>query len=155
MRAISPAAETLTGVAKLAAETPRQIANAHTIFNVGFSLLFLPFVGAMAKFCEIVVPTRVLTHEEVATAKFKPKFLDELLIRTPAMALSMARREIIRMSQVVDEMLSAIPETVLVGNVTKMKEVRDLDDQVDALYTGISRYLAKVGRENLSAADFD
>jgi len=155
VRAISPAAETLTGVDKLAAETPRQIANAHTIFNVGFSLLFLPFVGAMAKFCEIVVPTRVLTPEEVATAKFKPKFLDELLIRTPAMALSMARREIIRMSQVVDEMLSAIPETVLVGNVTKMKEVRDLDDQVDALYAGISRYLAKVGRENLSAADSD
>jgi phosphate:Na+ symporter len=128
VRAISPAAETLTGADKLAAETPRQIANAHTIFNVGFSLLFLPFVGAMAKFCEIVVPTRVLTPEEVATAKFKPKYLDELLIRTPAMALSMARREIIRMSQVVDEMLSAIPETVLVGNVTKMKEVRDLDD---------------------------
>jgi Na+/phosphate symporter len=57
------------------------------------------------------------------------------------------------MSQVVDEMLSAIPETVLVGNVTKMKEVRDLDDQVDALYAGISRYLAKVGRENLSETD--
>jgi phosphate:Na+ symporter len=155
VRAISPAAETLTGADKLAAETPRQIANAHTIFNVGFSLLFLPFVGAMAKFCEIVVPTRVLTPEEVATAKFKPKYLDELLIRTPAMALSMARREIIRMSQVVDEMLSAIPETVLVGNVTKMKEVRDLDDQVDALYAGISRYLAKVGRESLSEADSD
>ncbi len=155
VRAISPAAEALSGADKLAAETPRQIANAHTIFNVGFSLLFLPFVGVMARFCEMVVPTRELTAEEVASAKFKPKFLDELLIRTPAMALSMARREIVRMSQVVDGMLSAIPETVLVGNVTKMKEVRDQDDQVDALYAGISRYLAKVGRQNLSEADSD
>ncbi len=155
VRAISPAAEALSGADRLAAETPRQIANAHTIFNVGFSLLFLPFVGVMARFCEMVVPTREFTAEEVASAKFKPKFLDELLIRTPAMALSMARREIIRMSQVVDGMLSAIPETVLVGNVTKMKEVRDQDDQVDALYAGISRYLAKVGRQNLSEVDSD
>ena len=32
----------LVGMDKLAAETPRQIANAHTMFNVGIAIVFLP-----------------------------------------------------------------------------------------------------------------
>ena len=38
---ISPVAEGLSGQAKLAAETPRQIANAHTVFNVANTLIFI------------------------------------------------------------------------------------------------------------------
>ncbi|MGB5742866.1 MAG: Na/Pi cotransporter family protein, partial [Sedimenticolaceae bacterium] len=39
--AISPAAPELAGKARMAAEVPRQIANAHTIFNISNTLLFI------------------------------------------------------------------------------------------------------------------
>ncbi len=61
VRDISPAAAAgLVGMDKLAAETPRQIANAHTIFNVGLATVFLPFAGLFARFCEWIVPDRTL-----------------------------------------------------------------------------------------------
>ena len=41
---LSPQSTELSGAARLAADTPRQIANAHTIFNISNALLFVPFV---------------------------------------------------------------------------------------------------------------
>jgi phosphate:Na+ symporter len=46
---LSPAApEGLTGTQKLANEAPRQIANAHTVFNIANTLIFLPFSIVLA-----------------------------------------------------------------------------------------------------------
>ena len=149
VRLISPVEEGLSGIDRLAADTPRQIANAHTIFNVAIALCFLPFTALFARFCELVAPDKVVTVEEKAAARFKPQYLDDLLVDTPAMALSMVRRETTRMAAVVDEMLAAVPRTVFVGNVDEMARVRDRDDEVDALYAAITRYLTKVGRQNL------
>ena len=152
-RWISPVADELSGTAKMAAETPRQIANAHTMFNVFITALFLPFATQFARFCEWVVPTKEMTVEEEALAKFRPRHLDDLLIKSPPLALSMVRREVSRVGQVVEEMLGAVPETLFVGNVERMGRVREMDDQVDALYGAIARYLARVSRENLSERD--
>ncbi|MGN7612875.1 Na/Pi cotransporter family protein [Magnetococcales bacterium HHB-1] len=56
-RDISPVAEEgLIGHAALAAEVPRQVANAHTLFNIGIALLFLPVVGWFARFCIWLLP---------------------------------------------------------------------------------------------------
>ena len=155
VRSFSPSAPDLSGVDRLAAETPRQIANAHTAFNIGFSLLFLPLVGVLARFTEKVVPTREKTVEEKALAKFRPRYLDDLLIDVPPMALSMVRREVSRMGEVVEEMLAGVPDSVFVGNVDEATRIREMDDQVDSLYAAIARYLSMVGRENLTEKNAD
>lgn len=49
VRGISPTAENLVGTTRLAAETPRQIANAHTLFNVANTFLFIWFTGPLAR----------------------------------------------------------------------------------------------------------
>jgi phosphate:Na+ symporter len=152
-RMISPVSEELTGTAQLAADTPRQIANAHTMFNVFITILFLPFATQFARLCEWIVPLKKVTVEEEAMEKFRPRHLDDLLIKSPPIALSMVRREISRIGQVVEEMVSAIPEGVYLGKVDKMERVRDMDDQVDSLYAAVARYLARLGRENLSDRD--
>jgi phosphate:Na+ symporter len=149
-RWVSPVADDLSGAAKLAAETPRQVANAHTMFNVFITLAFLPFATQFARFCEMVVPLKEMTVEEKALAEFLPRYLDDLLIKSPLLALSMVRREITRMGHVVEKMLDAVPDTVFVGKVDEMARVRKMDDQVDSLYGAIARYLTRVGRENLS-----
>jgi phosphate:Na+ symporter len=88
VRSISPmAAAGVTGADRLAAETPRQIANAHTVFNVGIALLFLPFADFFARFCRWVVPDRPAKEVTIVTAKY----LDKPLIGTPTLALDRVR----------------------------------------------------------------
>ncbi|MBF0188216.1 MAG: Na/Pi cotransporter family protein [Magnetococcales bacterium] len=148
---ISPMADpSLTGLEKAGAEVPRQIANAHTIFNVANTLIFLPFVGIFASIITKLVPEKELTVADKAAAKFKPKYLDEGMLTTPAIALSMAWRETHRMSWVVKDMLNGVTEGCYNVKMEKMNELRDMDDQVDALYSGISHYLTEIGKTNLT-----
>ena len=55
---ISPVSADLPEAARLAADTPRQIANAHTIFNIANTLLFIGFVGVFASVVEKLVPDK-------------------------------------------------------------------------------------------------
>src|SRR5437763_251894 len=59
-------------VAHTAADPARQIANAHTFFNVGMSLLFLPFTPWAARAIEAAVPA-----DELGDNPFKTRYLDE------------------------------------------------------------------------------
>lgn len=148
---LSPAADsTLTGKDKLAAEAPRQIANAHTVFNVSNTLLFLPFTGVFATIVRKLVPEKVVTAAEEAQSGFKPKYLDEGMLSTPPLALSMVRREARRMGWVIEQMLNGAPEGVFKGNLDHMTTIREMDDQADVLYGEISKYLANIGRQNLT-----
>jgi phosphate:Na+ symporter len=61
--AISPSYPDLSGAARLAAETPRQIANAHTFFNVANTLIFIWFTTQIARLVEWLVPDKPLEEE--------------------------------------------------------------------------------------------
>ena len=60
-------------------ELPRQIANAHTLFNIITTILLIPFMGPLAKLCEKVLPVR--------ETKVKYRRLEPLLLDTPDVAL--------------------------------------------------------------------
>ncbi|MBF0445402.1 MAG: Na/Pi cotransporter family protein [Magnetococcales bacterium] len=146
----------LTGAAKLSAEVPRQIANAHTIFNVVNTIVAIPFVNQFAAIVTKLVPNK--TADEAAAdvqAAFKHKYLDEGMLSTAPLALSMVRREASRMGEVVENMLKEIPAGVYTGNVDHMVGVRDKDDQVDILYGEISKYLSRIGQANISEESAD
>jgi phosphate:Na+ symporter len=147
----------LTGAEKLAAEVPRQIANAHTIFNITNTLIAIPFVNQFAMVVNKLVPIKKAGEEgaEDVQAAFKHKYLDEGMLSTAPLALSMVRREASRMGEVVEDMLKEIPAGVYKGNVDHMVTVRDKDDQVDILYGEISKYLSRIGQENLSEESAD
>jgi len=147
VRWLSPvAAEGLTGVDKLAAETPRQIANAHTVFNVGIAFLFLPMAGLFARFCEFVVPDRPMEELEIV----KAKYLDDALLTTPALALDHARMEIGHMGERVNAMLSTMMPAILAGDPESLKNIANMDDEVDILHARIIQYLGQIGRQSLS-----
>jgi len=59
----------------------RQVANAHTLFNVCMAVIFLPFIGLFDRLLTRMVP------EVSDEKKFGPKYLDEHVIGTPALAL--------------------------------------------------------------------
>ncbi|MBW2270374.1 MAG: Na/Pi cotransporter family protein [Deltaproteobacteria bacterium] len=146
---LSPQATQLAGVEKLAAETPRQIANAHTLFNVTNTLVFLPFAGVLARIVEFLVPDRPLETEEI----IRSHYLDEALIATPALALVQARRELLRLGAQVEAMLVAVREPVLRGSAEALHSVRALDQRVDSLYDQIVAYLGQVSQQRVSERD--
>ena len=148
VRDISPAAAAgLTGADKLAAETPRQIANAHTIFNVALALFFLPFATQFARLCEWMVPDRPLDEEGII---IRAKYLDDELLATPSLALERVRLEILHMGEQVGEMLARIMPAIISGDRVSLTAVRNLDERVDILQAHILSYLGKISRLQLT-----
>ncbi len=144
----SPSKEGLTGTAKLAAETPRQIANAHTLFNIANTFLFLGFVSQFARLVEWMVPDRPLKEAQVVRAKF----LNEELLITPAIALDRTRLELLRMGERVQAMMAGILPAILSGTREELEAIRLQDDEVDTLHGLIVTYLGQISRAKLSDA---
>ena len=144
---ISPSPpEGLTGLQAAAAVLPRQVANAHTCFNITCALLFLPLVSQMARFVFWLVPDKPLPEIE----EIQPKYLSETLMHTPSLALNAVRHEIKRMGKRVDLMNTAIMPALLTGTRESLGTVREMDEEVDVLYKHIVNYLAQVSKLQLN-----
>jgi len=148
--AISPTYPGLSGLARLGAETPRQIANAHTFFNVANTLIFIWFTWPIARFVEWLVPDRALEDKGVIV---RAKYLDDLLLSTPSLALDRVRMEILHMGETVREMLKRIMPAIIKGNRDSLDEVRRMDDVVDILHAAIVEYLGKISKQPLADAE--
>ncbi len=143
---ISPQHAMLTGAARRAAEVPREIANAHTLFNVANALIFLPFSGLFVRIVERLVPDRPLAEEEEVRARY----LDEALLETPGLALERVRLELAHLGDLVAAMLDAILPAMLVGSRVAIGAVERMDERVDRLYQHVIAYLGRIGQRRLS-----
>ena len=148
VRAVSPSHPELAGAARLAAEAPRQIANAHTLFNVANTLLFLPFTGAFAWLVRRLVPER----PEADGAIVQPRYLDPILFDTPALALDRVRMELRRIGERAYAMVCEALPVALDGELEELKALERLDDEVDMLHEAVVDYLGKLAQENLDRA---
>ncbi len=144
--AISPAHPELSGTARLAADTPRQIANAHTFFNIANTLLFIGFTGQLARLVEWLVPDKPLVEGAVA----EPRYLDDSLFETPSIALDRVRLEIGHIGDRVRDMLDQIMPAILGGDRSALRDVARIDDDVDVLHGHVVTYLGKISRKELT-----
>jgi phosphate:Na+ symporter len=149
--AVSPVAEGLQGVAKRAAEAPRQIANAHTAFNVCNTLIFIWFTGPIARLVQWLIPEK----RPVAGALVRPRYLDDLLLDTPSMALHAAHLELGELGTRVQAMLAAILPAVLIGSRARLHEVARMDAGVDTLHGEMIAYLRRLGLRALATEEGD
>ncbi len=143
---LSPAHPELSGTDRLAAEAPRQIANAHTIFNIANTLIFIGFTTQFARLVEKLVPDKPV-EEKLIT---KPKYLDEELLETPSLALDRARLEIGHMGSRVTVMLQDIMDAVVNGDRAMLKKIANIDDEVDILHGHIITYLGRISQKALT-----
>jgi phosphate:Na+ symporter len=148
-RWLSPTATELTGSARLAAELPRQIANAHTIFNVANAVVFIWFTGLFAWLVMKLIPDK----PERGSGIIEPKFLNEALLEAPALALDAARMEIVRMGRHVQAMVRQSVPAVLHGSRRNLEHLREMDNEIDILHRAIVHYLGRISREELSEAE--
>jgi phosphate:Na+ symporter len=151
VRSVSPTHEDLQGIGRLAAETPRQIANAHTLFNVANGFLFLGFSTQLARMAEFLVPDRPLEED----ALIRAKYLDPVLIDSPPLALGRVRLELGRLGEQVSAMLEAILPAMLTGATIVLRRINAMDDAVDQLYEQIVEYLGRISQKALSPSETD
>jgi phosphate:Na+ symporter len=143
---ISPAATGLEGTAKLAAEVPRQIANANTMFNVINTLVFIGFTTWFARLAERLIPDRAPAKDVI----IEPEFLDEAALEAPSIALENARREIERAGLITLEMMEALRDAHQTKNKQQLDEVARRDDEVDILEAAVMTYLGKIRQHMLT-----
>jgi len=141
---VSPVAKGL-GSEALYAAIPRQIANAHTLFNVAIALLFLPFTDPFAKWVCRLLPLREEKHEAPSTW-----YLDEGLINSPALALSVARQEVLRMMEVTQRMTEEIMIPFLERKSEILDKIRGQEKEVNFLRDAINSYLVRISRQDVT-----
>ena len=144
-----------TGIQKLAAETPRQIANAHTFFNVSVAFIFLPFTTLLSKLVIKILPV----HESEKAIEVVTWHLEEKAISTPAIAIDLSHAEVGRMAKILRRMLRAIMQPLFsndegMDSVHKQLTIIDgiemREDKIDFLQKKITKYLLKIGSQELT-----
>jgi phosphate:Na+ symporter len=146
---MSPAHADLPLQERLAAETPRQIANANTAFNLINTMVFLAFAGTMARLVTWLVPDRVDPSKVIV----EPRFLTAELATTPALALNAVRLETGHMGAHVMEMLALLRPATVNRDLNALQCISQADDRVDLLQQRIYEYLAQVRGGALTDAD--
>ena len=133
-------------VAQTAGDVARQIANAHTFFNVAISALFLPFAPWAARVITALVP-----EEERGDNPYRTRYLDDRYLDQPALAIGQATREALRMGDVAQNMLRDAMVVLRTDNQELLEDVERRDDQLDYLDREIKLFIARLGRETMSA----
>ncbi len=134
-----------TVVEASASNIARQLANAHTIFNVSNTLLFLPFTRPFVRLIETIIPT-----DGTCVGK-GPRYLDDKLISAaPAAAVDAIRQEILRMGALALEMLDDVREAFVKDDSKKIDQVNETEKVVNELNREITAYAAKLGQASLS-----
>jgi len=148
-RLISPSAPELAGAARLAAETPRQVANIHTLFSVVSALVLIWFTGPLTKLAELIVPER---REKVAAAG-DPRYLDEASLTAPALGLQKARLETARLGELVLQVARRGSVAAIVGKPSDFETVRNDGTEIGRLASAILQYIGKLSEEEHTAED--
>lgn len=125
-----------------------QIANAHTMFNICNTILFLPFVRYFAAAIRKVIPdVEKVDRRDVM-------YLDPHLIqRTPVVAVSAVRHECRNMGDVVLELLSHAEKVFFEQKEEEAETVFQLEDKLDRLDTAIRSYAADIMQTGLDGKD--
>ena len=148
---ISPSSPELSGKARMAADVPRQIANAHTVFNVANTLLFISFTTFFARLAEKLVPERPVEEKIIV----EPRYLESGVIEVPSMALEQVRFELGHMGEIINEMFSTLRSGVLENDKHKCESVRKLDNKVDILSEAVLEYLHDIRQHTLTDKQSD
>jgi phosphate:Na+ symporter len=133
-------------VAATASDPAREVANAHTFFNLGISLVFLPFTPLAARIIETLVP-----DDQREDTPFRTRYLDERAVGQPSLALGQAHREALRMADVTQAMLRDALAAFRSDNLGMIENIEKRDDQLDFLEREIKLFLARLGREAMGA----
>ncbi len=124
----------------------RQIANAHSIFNVLNSLIFIVILPYFTRFITYLVPGGDVSIE------IGPTYLDKRMLPTPAAAIQGAKKELLRMAMIAREIVGEALETFVKNDLKKGAHIDQMEDLLDGLEEAINVFLAELSQNPLTEA---
>ena len=131
----------------MGAGLPRQIANAHTIFNVWTTVMWLPFVGLLAAICEKLVPVK-------ESGKVVYERLEPHLLNTPSIALTQTASALRKMLKKAWKMIDCALNVYNHNdekNQTIEKQLEQREADIDQRQKAITEYLSKLMQRSLTS----
>ena len=125
------------------------ISLSHLAFNSFLIVLFIPLVHFISKLLKNLIPDDP-NHESKSS---DPLHLDENLLDQPGLALGAASREVMRLAERVEIMLSESIYTFLDHDDQRQQSIKSLDDDVDSLQESIKLYLTRLTRHSLNETE--
>ena len=126
-----------------APDVPRQIANAHTIFNLITTLVLLPFISTL-----ILISKKMVPGEEYEIQKIG--YLDKQLFKVPSLALEQATNELNRMATISLEMLSHSERIIFENNRDMCAVVLKGESATDEMHHSLDRYLTELSNVDMN-----
>lgn len=118
----------------------RQIANAHTGFNLTMTIIWIPLVWLMVKIVMKIIPES--NKKMVDTSGVL--YLDNKLLAQPAAALNLVAKEIIHCSEIVREMLQNTAKLAKKEDKELLKIITEQAEKEQKLNVRITEYLAEL-----------
>ncbi|MFH1542822.1 MAG: Na/Pi cotransporter family protein [bacterium] len=126
----------------------RHVANSHLLFNVVNCLLFIPFTGIFATFLTKLIKgeTEIIEHGS--------KYLDDLMLVTPDIALAQAKKEITRMGYYANQQIDLAIGAVYIEKHREREAVfeklRRREEVVNQLENEITAFLVRIDQQSLT-----
>ncbi|MCA3182842.1 MULTISPECIES: Na/Pi cotransporter family protein [unclassified Cupriavidus] len=144
VRMVSPSAPELTGAARLAAETPRQAANAHTVFSVFSTAILIWFTGPIGRLAHRIAPvTRKTLHDPGA-----PRYLDDALLDMPALGIARVQLELARLGRRVQGLVERSADIAVRGTAQDVVAIAGQDQAAESLSTAVLGYIGQLSDGN-------
>lgn len=126
----------------LAETVPHQIANAHTIFNIGMAIIMLPLLNVYSFIIKKILPSK-------EKLPFKLKYINLAAKEAPALALSLAKKETKNMGGKIQELVSLSLMPFLERNINILENWQKLENEADFLQKHINKYLVSVSNQSI------
>ena len=145
---VSPSDVAVAGgeMAALAANTPREIANANTIFKLSALLLFLPMVPL---FVWLVYKFYPVADDEKGQRQIKAKFLDKSLLTAPDMAFDAVEMELERFHTKFHNFYAHLLNSSDDVDLDKLSYEDNTLEKLKNYQHQILRYLGKISQSDL------
>jgi phosphate:Na+ symporter len=123
----------------------RQVANAHTGFNVLKALLVLPFLVPLEKLAEFWVPAPTAADRKA----FGPRYIQHGPFDGATLAMAQSAREIMFAAEIVRSMLEDLWRAMKTNDEDLVRQISDRDNHVDLLDAEIKKFLARLSAQQL------
>lgn len=129
----------------------RVVAYAHIFIKVFQVIIMMPFIKGIVKLTYLVVPgdDKKVGYRD----SYQLKYIGEKVVLNPATAVVEAIKELDRMASLADENLNRAMNVLLTLEPEEIKEVREVEKNIDFLSHAITNYLVKINQTTLPIED--
>ena len=118
--------------------TQTEISTVHTIFNIGTTVLLFPVSDLIIKLA------KKLEKEDKKAEDESRVLLDDRMLETPGIAVQSVVSEIARMGSIVVRTTEKAEEVMFSKDYQKILEIKEEENIVDGLCSGITNYVIKL-----------